>query len=87
MTSHEDDGDAVLAALNDLPARDVDTRHARSLGIRCRAVLEAQTRATAAAAETGAARWTRGAGLALLAAWCAIYAVEIVRRGAAIWGL
>ena len=84
MTSHDDDGDAVLAALNDLPARDVDTRHARSLGIRCRAVLEAQARA---AAETGAARWTRGAGLVLLAAWCTIYAVEIVRRGAAIWGL
>ncbi len=87
MTSHDDYGDADLAALNELPVQDVDERHARSLGIRCRAVLAAQTRATAAAADTSAAGPTRAAGLVLLAAWCAIYVVEIVRRGAAAWGL
>ena len=87
MTAHDDDGDAALAALNDLPVRDVDTRRARSLATRCRAVLAAQTRTTAAAADPGGARWIQSAGLALLAIWCAIYVIEIVRRGAAVLGL
>jgi hypothetical protein len=87
MTSDDDYSDAVLAALNDLPVRDVDERRAQRLGARCRAVLATQTRLTAAAANAGAARWTHATGIALLAIWCAIYVIEIVRRGAAVWGL
>ena len=87
MTPNDDHSDAVLAALNDLPVWDVDERRAQSLGARCRAVLATQTRATAAAANADAARWTHVTGLALLAIWCAIYVIEIVRRGAAVCGL
>ena len=87
MTSHDDHIDEVLAALNDLPAWDVEERRARDLGVRCRAVLATQTIAAARAANPDAARWTHATGLALLAIWCAIYVVEIVRRAAAVWGL
>ena len=87
MTSHERHGDPVLAALDDLPVWDVDARRARDLGVRCRAVLAAQTRATAGADRPDSARWTRVTGLAFLTLWCVIYVIEIVRRGAAVWGL
>jgi hypothetical protein len=87
MTSNEDRSDAVLAALNDLPVWDVDERRAQSLGVQCRAVLATQKRAPAIAAHAGFGRWTHVTGRALLAIWCAVYVIEIVRRGAAAFGL
>jgi hypothetical protein len=87
MTSNDDHRDVDLAALNDLPVWDVNARRAQSLGACCRAVLAAQTRANAAAANADAARWARATGVTLLAVWCAIYVIAIVRRGAEVWGL
>jgi hypothetical protein len=85
MTSNVADDDPVLAALGKLRAQDVDTRRAHRLHARCRAALAAQTRAADAAAPVDAARWVLVAGPALLAAWCATYAVEIVRLAWAIY--
>ena len=87
MTSNDDHRDVDLAALNDLPVWDVNARRAQSLGARCRAVLAAQTRANSAAANADAARWARVTGVTLLAVWCAIYGIAIVRHGAEVWGL
>jgi len=87
MTSNDRHSDPVLAALDDLPVWDVDARRAWDLGVRCRAALAAQARATAGADSPGSVRWTHLAGLALLTLWCAAYVLEIVRRGAAVWGL
>ncbi len=86
MTSNGADDDPVLAALGLLRAQDVDTRRAHRLHVRCRAALAAQKR-TADAAATDSARWALVAGPALLAAWCAIYVIEIVRLARAIYRL
>jgi hypothetical protein len=86
MTSHDVHDDPVLAALGELHALDVDTRRSERLATRCRAVLATERRATAPA-RANSAGWTRVTGLALLVAWCAIYTIEIARRGAAVWGL
>ena len=85
MTSVDDD--PVLAALSELRTQDVDTRRAHRLHLRCRAALTAQKRAADASAGAASGRWARMAGPALLAAWCAIYTVEIVRLAWAIYGL
>jgi hypothetical protein len=85
MTS--DDDDAVFAALGQLRTHDVDTRRAHRLRGRCRAALAAQERAADAAATADSARRTPIAGPVLLAAWCAIYVIEIVRLAGAIYGL
>ena len=79
--------DPVLAALHDLGGWDVDTRRAHRLRSRCRAALAAEKRGSAAPAKGDSARWTDFMGPALLAAWCAIYVVEIVRHAAAVYGL
>ena len=85
MTSHDADDDPVLAALSELRPQDVDARRAHRLQIRCRAALAAQKRAADAAATVESAPWTLIAGPALLAAWCAIYAIEVVRLAGAIY--
>jgi hypothetical protein len=87
MTSNLVDDDPVLAALGQLGARDVGTRRAHRLQARCRAVLAAQKRAADAAASVDSARWTRVLGPALLAAWCAVYLVEVVRLAGVIYRL
>jgi hypothetical protein len=87
MTSNVVDDDPVLAALGQLHARDVDARRADRLQVRCRAALAAQKRGTDAAAAVGSARWTRVVGPVLLAAWCAIYVIEVVRLAGAIYKL
>ncbi len=87
MTSNDRDDDPVLAALGQLRTRDVGTRRAHRLQDRCRAALAAQTRAADAAATVDAVRWTLIAGPALLAAWCAIYVIEVVRLAGVIYGL
>jgi hypothetical protein len=86
MMSNDVHDDPVFAALHDLPACDVGRRRAQRLGARCRVVLASETRATSAAATAGSARWPHVTGIALLAVWCAVYVMEIVRRGAAVWG-
>jgi hypothetical protein len=85
MTSNDRDDDPVLAALGQLCTRDVDTGRAHRLQDRCRAALAAQRRAADAAATVESARWTLIAGPALLAAWCAVYVIEIVRLAGAIY--
>ena len=85
MTPNVVDDDTVLAALGRLRTRDVDARRAHRLQVRCRAVLVAQTREADAGADSG--RWTLMAGPVLLAVWCAIYVVEIVRIAGAIYRL
>ena len=88
MTPNDDiHEDAVLAALRDLPACDVNERRAQRLGARCRAVLASRARATPSAARAAPSGWPRVAAITLLAAWCAIYVTEVVRRGAAALGL
>jgi len=87
MTSNDVDDDPVLAALGQLRTQDVDTRRAHRLHVRCRAALAAQKRAADAGATVESARWTLIAGPALLAAWCAIYIIEIVRIAGAIYRL
>lgn len=86
MTSKDVDGDPVFAALNGLRPVDVGHRRAERLAERCRAVL-ATGRHTTTAARTGSTRWTRVTGLALIVGWCAVYTIEVARRGAAVWGL
>ena len=85
MTPNVVDDDPVLAALGQLCAGDVDARRAHRLQVQCRAVLAAQTREADAGADSG--RWTLMAGPVLLAVWCAIYVVEIVRLAGVIYGL
>ena len=85
MTSNAVGDDPVLEALGQLCTQDVDTRRAHRLHVRCRAALAAQKRAADAAATVDSARWTLMAGPALLAAWCAIYVIEIVRLAGAIY--
>jgi hypothetical protein len=87
MTSDVVDDDPVLAALSELGTQDVGTRRAHALQIRCRAALAGQKRAADAAATEDAVRWTLIAGPALLAAWCAIYVIEVVRLAGVIYGL
>lgn len=87
MTSNAVDDDPVLAALGRLRTQDVDARRAHRLQVRCRAALTAQTPAADAAATVESARWTLIAGPALLAAWCAIYVIEVVRLAEAIYRL
>lgn len=87
--NHDTDHDPLLAALRDLPAWDVHGPRARQLGARCRLLLGAETRATAGGARSvsAQARWPRVTAIAFLTAWCAMYLAEVVRRGAAAWGL
>jgi hypothetical protein len=87
MTPNAVDDDPVLAALGQLRAQDVDARRAHRLQVRCRAALTARKRAADPAATVESARWTLIAGPALLAAWCAIYVIEIVRLAGAIYRL
>jgi hypothetical protein len=87
MTPNVVDDDTVLAALGRLRTRDVDARRAHRLQVQCRAVLAARTRAADADAGADSGRWTLMAGPLLLAAWCAIYVVEIVRIAGAIYRL
>lgn len=86
MTSNDLRDDPLLAALHELPACDVARRRAEHLGTRCRVVLSSETRAISPVVAASSARWPRATGIALLAAWCAIYVMEIVRRGVAAWG-
>jgi hypothetical protein len=79
--------DPVLAALSRLPTQDVDRRRAHRLHARCRATLAARPRAADGAATREAPRWRLAAGPALLAAWCAVYFIEILRHAAALYGL
>ena len=51
------------------------------------AALDAGKRAADGAATVDSARWRLTAGPALLAAWCLIYVIEIVRHAAAVYGL
>jgi hypothetical protein len=85
MMSDDLDDDRILAALGQLQTRDVGTRRAHRLQARCRAADAAQRRAADAAAGVDSGRWTLIAGPALLAAWCAIYVIEIVRLAGAIY--
>jgi hypothetical protein len=87
MTSKGVDGDPVLAALSQLRTQDVDTRRAHRLGVRCRAALTARKRAADADGGADSGRWTLIAGPVLLAVWCAIYVIEIVRLAGAIYRL
>jgi uncharacterized membrane protein len=87
MTSNDVDDDPVLEALGRLHTRDVDTRRAHRLHVRCRAALAAQKRAADTVAAAGSARWTLVVGPVLLAAWCAIYVIEIARLAWAIYRL
>jgi hypothetical protein len=87
MTPNDVGDDPVLAALGQLRAQDVGTRRAHRLHLRCRAALAAEKRAADAAAAADSARWTLVAGPVLLAAWCVIYLVEIVRLAGVIYGL
>jgi hypothetical protein len=87
MTSNVVDDDPVLAALGELRAQDVDARRAHRLHARCRSALAAQKRAADAAAGADSGRWTLIAGPTLLAAWCAIYVIEIARLAWAIYRL
>lgn len=87
MTSDAVDDDPVLAALGQLRARDVGTRRADRLRTRCHAALAAQRRAADTAAAVNSARWAPVVGPVLLAAWCAIYVIEIVRLAGVIYGL
>ena len=87
MTSNDVDDDPVLAAVSQLRARDVDARRAHRLQVRCRAALTAQKRAADAAAMGRSARWTLIAGPVLLAAWGAIYVIEVVRLAGVIYRL
>jgi hypothetical protein len=87
MTSNDVDDDLVLEALGQLRTQDVDTRRAHRLHVRCRAALAAEKRAAYAAAAADSARWTLIAGPALLAAWCAVYVIEIVRLAGGIYRL
>ena len=87
MTSNDVDDDVVLAALGALHTEDVGTRRAHRLQVRCRAALAAQKRAADVDAGVDSGRWTLVAGPVLLAAWCAIYLVEIVRLAGVIYGL
>ena len=85
MTSDDLDDDRILAALSELGAQDVGTRRAHRLQGRCRAMLAAQKRAADAAARTDSWRWTLTVGPVLLAGWCAIYVIEIVRLAGTIY--
>ena len=87
MTSDDVRDDPVLAALSRLPAQDVDRRHAHRLRARCRAALAARTRAADEAATADSAPWRLIAGSALLATWCVVYVIEIVRHAMAIYRL
>ena len=87
MTSDGLDNDPVLAVLSELRTQDVDMRRAHALQVRCRAALAEQKRAADAATTAGSVRWMAVVGPALLAAWCAIYVVEIVRLAGVIYGL
>ena len=87
MTSNDADADPVLAAISQLRTRDVDARRAHRLQVRCRAALTARKRAADAAAEADSGRWTLMAGPVLVAMWCAIYMVEIVRLAGVIYRL
>ncbi len=87
MTANDVDDDRVLAALGQLSIQDVDARRADRLHARCRAALGAQERAVGAAAAGDSARWTNLAGLVVLAAWCAIYVIEVVRLAGTIYRL
>jgi hypothetical protein len=87
MTSDDVHDDPVLTALRQLPTQDVDRRRAHRLHVRCRAALAAGNRAADGAARVDSARWRLTAGPALLAAWCLIYVIEIVRFAVAIHGL
>jgi hypothetical protein len=87
MMSDDVREDPVLAALRDLRAWDVDHRRARRLRVRCRAALATQNRSAAAAGDADPAGWKQTAGGALLAGWCAVYLIQIVRHAAAIYWL
>ena len=87
MTSDVVDDDPVLAALSELGTQDVGTRRAHALQVRCRAALAAQKRAADTVAAAGSARWTLVVGPVLLAAWCAVYLIEVVRLAGVIYRL
>lgn len=87
MTPNDVDDDPVLAALRQLSIQDIDARRAHRLHARCRAALGARERAPGAPAAGDSARWMRLAGPVLLAVWCAIYVIEVVRLAEAIYRL
>jgi len=85
MTSN--DADPVVTALAGLRTQDVDARRAHRLQLRCRAALAAQRRAADAAGTADPTRLTLVAGPALLAVWCAVYVIEMMRLAGVIYRL
>lgn len=86
MTPDDAQSDPLFGALGQLRGYDVDEPRAHRLRARCRAAFVAERRAADAAGTMDGTVWSRTVGPGLLAAWCAIYLVEVMRCAAAIYG-
>ena len=77
--------DPLLAALRELPSRDLSPARAERLRARCHSALKAQNVASQAPLSRHGQRWRRGVRL-LAGAWCIVYLFETIRRAAAVYG-